>query len=78
MRSALKLDRSDLRDERKATIDDVLKRVDAAVGPDGKGYIVGDQLTYVDITFVSLSAPLLVSRFLFKDHGGISKLFFLG
>ncbi|CAE7944229.1 CDC123, partial [Symbiodinium necroappetens] len=67
MRSALKLDRSDLRDERKATIDDVLKRVDAAVGPDGKGYIVGDQLTYVDITFVSLLAPLLVSRLLFKD-----------
>mmetsp|Transcript_60252 Transcript_60252/g.140917 ORF Transcript_60252/g.140917 Transcript_60252/m.140917 type:complete len:334 (-) Transcript_60252:32-1033(-) len=67
MRSALKLDRADLRDERKVTIDDVLKRVDAAVGPDGKGYIVGDQLTYIDITFASLLAPLLVSRFLFKD-----------
>ena len=78
MRSALKLDRADLRDERKVTIDDVLKRVDAAVGPDGKGYIVGDQLTYIDITFASLLAPLLVSRFLFKDHGRTSKFYFLG
>ena len=68
MRSAFKLHRTDLRDKRKASIDDVLKRVDAAVGPDGKGYIIGEELTYVDITFVSLVATLLPSRFLFKEH----------
>ncbi|CAE7240478.1 CDC123 [Symbiodinium natans] len=67
MRSAFKLDRSSLRDERKAIIDEALTRVDAAVGPDGKGYIVGDQLTYVDITFASLVAPLMANGFLFQD-----------
>jgi len=69
MRSALRLDSVKKRDERKAVIDKLLDRVDAAVGPEGKGYIVGDGLTYIDITFVSLMAPLLTSRILLKENG---------
>ncbi|CAJ1402909.1 unnamed protein product [Effrenium voratum] len=67
MRNAFKLHDEQRNLPRLEFIEKLLDRVDAAVGPEGLGYIVGDHLTYVDISFVALMGPMMPSRICLKE-----------
>eukprot|EP00747_Dinoflagellata_sp_TGD_P205867 gnl/TRDRNA2_/TRDRNA2_79613_c0_seq1.p1 gnl/TRDRNA2_/TRDRNA2_79613_c0~~gnl/TRDRNA2_/TRDRNA2_79613_c0_seq1.p1 ORF type:complete len:271 (-),score=35.18 gnl/TRDRNA2_/TRDRNA2_79613_c0_seq1:124-936(-) len=72
-KAAFKLDDEKLMLERKNTIFTLLDRVDTLVGSDGQGYLVGSQLTYVDISFCSLMAPMLGSKLVFASPSSWAK-----
>mmetsp|Transcript_381 Transcript_381/g.697 ORF Transcript_381/g.697 Transcript_381/m.697 type:complete len:387 (+) Transcript_381:109-1269(+) len=57
----------ELMQERQRTINGVLDRVDEALKASGGPFIFGSQMSYIDITFCALTAPLMAFSILYRQ-----------